>query len=479
MNLAKDSIGLRKGWIAEQALIGVGLFVGSLVAANAGVIPILGVFLAYFVPDAFLLGITIIGGSVAAALFRGTVPKVFAVTLLIVVGGLNTRLPQICSDIFSANIYSINVFTELAGVVGQPIHLDTEVPVISARQDQYGHATPRCRGDGCVMTRGFRTLYPWIESDYWRENVRDVVLAAGFSIARDGERAPVLTVRQENQNSLSRIRFELRDEDGKLLSSYSGRYRNGFLFEARDGAQSGHLWPLLTVEYVLHGNFVSKLFAYLVELAPKYPLANFMKSATRLSHPQGTVSLSRPAVGIDGKLYPSMRVALEVVEVKDYDPVWVIKRESSSNRSEWAEISSDPERASRCRMFLKPEVAGAQSMKTWHLFVHDPTGRKKVKITGNTICDLDAIWFLDYVVEKGRVTLTKFSTGGDLIYRLSFDQPDGASGYAGAIMTPTFRTDDGFLTFEWWNTKQAGADRHIRRAMKVRLKEPSDVVDSR
>jgi hypothetical protein len=111
-------------------------------------------------------------------------------------------------------------------------------------------------------------------------------------------------------------------------------------------------------------------------------------------------------------------------------------------------------------------------MQTWHLFVNDPTGRRKVRYTGAAICDPDAIWFLDYVIEKGRTTLTKYFTNGELAYRLSFEKPPEPYGYPGGILIPTFKSVDGYLQFEWWNTNQSGFDRHIKRSIKVRLQEP-------
>jgi hypothetical protein len=84
--------------------------------------------------------------------------------------------------------------------------------------------------------------------------------------------------------------------------------------------------------------------------------------------------------------------------------------------------------------------------------------RRKVRYTGDAICDPEAIWFLDYVIERGRTTLTKYWIDGNLAYRLSFPKPPEPYGYAGAILIPTFESRDGYLYLEWWNTNQPAGD---------------------
>jgi hypothetical protein len=88
------------------------------------------------------------------------------------------------------------------------------------------------------------------------------------------------------------------------------------------------------------------------------------------------------------------------------------------------------------------------------------------------------IWFVDYAQDRRRVILTKFTIQGDFVYRLSFQKPDTVDGYLGHIMQPTFHAENRYLYFDWWNTNQSGEDRHIKRSMKVRVREPQSAAQA-
>jgi hypothetical protein len=113
------------------------------------------------------------------------------------------------------------------------------------------------------------------------------------------------------------------------------------------------------------------------------------------------------------------------------------------------------------------------------LFVKDPTGNKKARYAGALFCDEESLWFVDYYEPKdpAHVSVVKFTNSGDLRYRLKFTKPDAPRGYHGSIMGPTFRSESGFLYFEWWNFKHLGASEgggvQVERSMKVRLREPT------
>ncbi len=442
-------------------------------AAHAGIVPIFGLLAAAFAPDIFLIGLLLLAIWLARTLPIGKVAAGLLAVVLSILIGLNTRLPTLVSDIRRGSASDGQVISHLDATVGQPIHVVAQTPETLARRYPYSHAAPACYGDGCIVTKGFRTPYPWIEGDYWHEKVMDVVLAAGFSKANRGESAPTLTIRQDTDEYLSNVHIELLDADGKLLSRYDGRYRNGFPYETKDGIKSdGMESQSLILQFLLHGNVMNRLAALLLPKAEAYPLASFLKGGNHLRHPQGAtlgLVMGRPPLGSEPV---AEKVALEVLEDKTYDPVWIIKEEPLSNISKWSEMSWDKVRGDRCNTLLRPEIPGAPLLQTWHLFVNDPSGRKKVRYAGDAICDPDAIWFLDYVIEKGRTSLTKYSITGDLIYRVSFEKPKEPWGYPGGIPIPTFKAEGGYLQFEWWNTNQSGRDRHVKRSLKVRLKEP-------
>lgn len=437
-------------------------------AAHAGIVPILGLLVAALAPSIFLAGIFFVAYGLARSLTVGKVSAGLLTAVIFVVVGLNTRLPALFHDIANVRANVMEVGHRFEGAVGQPLHIAGETAELSARRFPYSHAAPACYGDGCLATKGFRTPYP--HADYWREKVVDVVLASGFSKANQNETAPTLTITQKADGYFSNIDMQLTSAEGKLLARYAGKYRNGHRYETEDGVKSDS--PSLVLEYLLHGNPLNDVAARLARNGEVYPIAAFLRHATNLSHPQGSQL---------GRVYgspplhsapPSVRVELEVLDEKTYEPTWVIKGDRQSDRSEWSEISWDKVRWKRCETLLKPETKGAPLMQTWHLFVGDQTGRKKVRHTGNAICDQDAIWFIDYVIEMGRTTLTKYSTGGDLIYRVSFEKPNEPSGFLGGIIGPTFKAENGYLQFEWWNTNGSGWDHHVKRSLRVQLREP-------
>lgn len=440
------------------------------IAAHAGTVPILGLLVAAFAPNIFLAGLFFVALVLARSLLIDRVNAGLLTAVIFVIMGLNTRLPALFHDIGNSEANEVQVITRLEGNVGQPIHIIGKTVELSARRSPSSHAAPACYGDGCLTTKGFKTPYPWIETDYWHEKVIDVILASGFSKSSDEETAPILTVSQETNGNYSNINIQLTSADGTLLSRYTGRYRNGYPYETGDGIKSDSQY--LVLEYLLHGNLLNSLASRFAHNGEVYPLTTFLKQATNLAHPQGSsLGLISGKSTRDGEP-TSVKVELETLDEKTYDPPWVIKEDNLSNSSKWSEISWDKVRGERCKTLLKPETKGAPLMQTWHLFVNDPSGRKKVRYTGNAICDPDAIWFLDYVIEKGRTTLTKYSTYGDFIYRISFEKPKEPMGYAGAIMITTFNAENGYLQFEWWNTSQSGLDRHVKRSMRVRIREP-------
>ena len=171
---------------------------------------------------------------------------------------------------------------------------------------------------------------------------------------------------------------------------------------------------------------------------------------------------------------PSQEAKLEILETKLYDPVWTIKGDAQIQFRDWSAIAWDAKAYASCRALVrkvgddsdKPELRG------WLLFVNDPTGTKKARDSGTIFCNTEMMWFIEYGLDRKHVYLSKFTIQGNFIYRLSFEKPDEPYGYTGGILQPTFRAEDGYLYFEWWNTNQSGWNRDIKRAMKVRTREP-------
>jgi hypothetical protein len=68
--------------------------------------------------------------------------------------------------------------------------------------------------------------------------------------------------------------------------------------------------------------------------------------------------------------------------------------------------------------------------------------------------------------------VTKYTTTGDLIYRISFQNPEAVFGFIGYPVFPTIKSENGFLNFDWWHFKDVHMEWHVARTLKVRLLEP-------
>lgn len=185
-------------------------------------------------------------------------------------------------------------------------------------------------------------------------------------------------------------------------------------------------------------------------------------------------ALLRPVDSINPKspLPSSQDVTLEILETKNYDPVWIFEGNSNTAADQWSKLAWDSERWDACKKFFRPADPNNPLLDGWHLFTNDPTGKKITVYNGNRICDANTIWMWDYVAERGRMVLIKVSPTGDVIYRISFEKPDEPMRFRGGIMYPTLIAKGGYVYFEWWNTNQSGRNMHIKRAMKVRFREP-------
>lgn len=175
---------------------------------------------------------------------------------------------------------------------------------------------------------------------------------------------------------------------------------------------------------------------------------------------------------------PSVLGSLETIASVTHSPERVIESDSGGTGPDWRTISWDNELAMKCNGFVKRvgDESDRPELRGWLLFTHDATGQKKARDTSQIFCDDSSLWFSDYVAERNRVVLTKFALNGDFVYRLSVAKPEVAGDFPGFVLQPTFRSEAGYLYFEWWNARQSGRQWLVKRAMKVRLREPSSAV---
>lgn len=161
------------------------------------------------------------------------------------------------------------------------------------------------------------------------------------------------------------------------------------------------------------------------------------------------------------------RVSLAIDERKDFEPELVIHN-ADDPASSWQQLLVDKQRSEMCKTFLRP---ADPSFQGGNAFIQDTTGQKHVRGTGPVICDTDSVWTFDYAAEKKRVVIAKYRSNGDIAFRVSFAKPDESDGYQGSVMYPTFKSEKGYLSFEWWNFRNSGSDVHVKRSLKIKVRE--------
>lgn len=171
------------------------------------------------------------------------------------------------------------------------------------------------------------------------------------------------------------------------------------------------------------------------------------------------------------KLPPAIEGTPEILKTTDYNPELVI------GGDDWTKMQFDARRANNCRSLFRPTDANDSTQG--QRFVKDSTGKKPVPFSRSwqldmgwgALCDDDYILFFSHMEEKGKFVVTKYTTAGDMVYRVSFLKPE-INGYVGYIRYPDFWSENGYLYFDWTDFKNTNQEWHVKRWMKMRMKEP-------
>jgi hypothetical protein len=185
----------------------------------------------------------------------------------------------------------------------------------------------------------------------------------------------------------------------------------------------------------------------------------------------------RPPLPVESEvvLPTPQEVALEIMEVNDYNPVRVLAED------EWGHLVFDKERYEDSE-YGKSLFKQADPNEPWmgKRFTKDLTGVKKVPYnkpgfrTGvHRLCDKNYILYYAHLELPNKMVITKYTVTGDMLYRISFQNPGDVEGFRGYINTPSVKSENGYLTFEWWHFRDDNHKWEIKRTLKVRLREPS------
>jgi hypothetical protein len=170
---------------------------------------------------------------------------------------------------------------------------------------------------------------------------------------------------------------------------------------------------------------------------------------------------------------PTPKLAtLEILKTKDYNPDWVVGTE------EWSRLVFSQSRYDYCKSLFKQVTTKDLFIK--ERFVKDSTDQKNVPYSefdihtgAKRVCEGDSIWFVAHLEIPNTITVTKYTTSGDLLYRIAFKKPDEVNSFIGYINEPSFRFENGYLNFEWWYFRGEGREWHIKRTLNVRFLEPA------
>jgi hypothetical protein len=165
----------------------------------------------------------------------------------------------------------------------------------------------------------------------------------------------------------------------------------------------------------------------------------------------------------------------EILNAIDYTPDRIVVQD------DWTTMVFDKERGENCTKLFKP--ADPNDYMKGQRFIKDNTGNKPVPYSrttqfdmgANVLCD-EHIWFVTHQEEPGKIIISKFTVTGDLVYRTSFRKPDPVAGFVGYIRTPSFRSQDGYLYFDWLDFRDTyrvmNHEWHIKRWLELRIREP-------
>ena len=161
----------------------------------------------------------------------------------------------------------------------------------------------------------------------------------------------------------------------------------------------------------------------------------------------------------------------EILETIDYTP------DRIAIGDDWSNLAFDRKRAGECQKLFRP--TDPDDYMQGQRFVKDNSGNKPVPYSRTAqfnmgvrvLCDED-VWFVTHQEEPGKIVISKFTATGDLAFRTSFRKPDRVEGFVGDLRTPSLRSEGGYLYFDWLDFRNVNREWHIKRWLKMRMKEP-------
>lgn len=168
----------------------------------------------------------------------------------------------------------------------------------------------------------------------------------------------------------------------------------------------------------------------------------------------------------------------EILETIDYTP------DRIAIGDDWSKLAFDQEREGECKKLFRP--TDPNDYMQGQRFINDNTGSKPVPYSKTAqfnmgvrvICD-EHVWFVTHQEEPGKIVISKFTVTGDLMYRTAFHKPDRIDGFVSYIRIPSLRSEGGYLYFDWLDFRDINHEWHIKRWLKMRMREPKQIGNFR
>ena len=162
----------------------------------------------------------------------------------------------------------------------------------------------------------------------------------------------------------------------------------------------------------------------------------------------------------------------EILETTDYTP------DRIAIGDDWSSFVFDKKREGACKSLFSP--TDPDDHMQGQRFVKDSSGNKPAPYSRTVqfnmgvrvLCDDENVWFVTHQEEPGKIVISKFTATGDLVFRTSFRNPGRVEGFIGYIRIPSLRSEGGYLYFDWLDFRDINREWHIKRWLKMRMKEP-------
>jgi len=146
---------------------------------------------------------------------------------------------------------------------------------------------------------------------------------------------------------------------------------------------------------------------------------------------------------------------------------------------EWTGLVFDLKREDACKQLFRP--TDPNDYMRGQRFVKDISGKKPAPYSRSAqfnmgvkvLCDGDDVWFVTHQEVPEKIVISKFTVTGDLVFRTSFRKPDRVEGFIGYIRIPSLQSEGGYLYFDWLDFRDINREWHIKRWLKMRIKEPN------